>query len=58
MPNAERGAKHVCPDCACKFYDMKAETVACPKCGGTPAPVQLPRRRAHVRKSVNPAFRR
>ena len=58
MITADRGRKHVCPDCACKFYDMKAETPACPKCGGTPIPVKLPRNRAHARKSISPALRR
>ena len=49
MITADRGRKHVCPDCACKFYDMKA---------GTPIPVKLPRNRAHARKSISPALRR
>jgi len=33
MNNAERGAKHSCPDCATKFYDLHRKVVACPKCG-------------------------
>lgn len=58
MANIDRGSKHVCPDCAIKFYDMKVEPAACPKCGGTPNPVQLPRSRVRVRKPATPVFRR
>jgi uncharacterized protein (TIGR02300 family) len=36
MNRSERGRKHVCPECECKYYDLKKEVVACPKCGSKP----------------------
>ena len=35
------GAKHVCADCAGKFYDLGRKDAVCPKCGGKPAGQQL-----------------
>ena len=32
MPKAERGAKHTCPLCGTKFYDMQRQPPTCPKC--------------------------
>jgi hypothetical protein len=36
----DRGVKHVCPDCATKYYDLKKEIVACPRCGAKPRAVR------------------
>ncbi len=36
MNTSDRGTKHVCPDCQCKYYDLRNEVVACPKCGAKP----------------------
>lgn len=38
MDKAERGRKHLCPECGCKYYDMNRKIVACPSCGAKPAP--------------------
>lgn len=34
MTPAQRGTKHLCSDCACKYYDLGKKGAACPKCGG------------------------
>lgn len=53
---AEHGAKHVCSDCAAKFYDLGRKGATCPKCGGRPLVDSLPSsgrpasRRASVRR--------
>ncbi len=36
MNTSDRGLKHVCPECATKYYDLRREVVACPKCGAKP----------------------
>lgn len=41
MNAADRGKKHVCPECAIKYYDLKKSVVACPKCGAKPAPPRV-----------------
>jgi hypothetical protein len=33
MDSADRGAKHTCPECAAKYYDLRLQIDACPKCG-------------------------
>ncbi len=38
MKTSDRGMKHVCPKCATKYYDLRKEVVACPKCGAKPLP--------------------
>ena len=43
MKTSDRGLKHVCPECATKYYDLRKEVVACPKCGAKPRAVKLPR---------------
>ena len=43
MNPMDRGAKHVCPECECKYYDLKGAVVACPKCGAKPLPSKLPK---------------
>lgn len=37
MKKSDYGRKHTCPECTCKYYDLKNKTPACPKCG-TKAP--------------------
>lgn len=53
MNISERGLKHVCSACACKYYDLGRKDARCPKCGGEPIlgalpssgrPVKRPRR--------------
>jgi uncharacterized protein (TIGR02300 family) len=31
----ELGAKHVCPNCGAKYYDLNRSPITCPKCGTT-----------------------
>jgi hypothetical protein len=57
MNISDRGAKHFCPACATRYYDMKQDTVVCPKCGAAPAAPKLPRSRAALRKPVRLTFR-
>ncbi len=36
MKRADRGTKHVCSECATKYYDLKRSKALCPRCGGKP----------------------
>jgi len=36
MNTSDRGLKHACPECATKYYDLRKEVVACPRCGAKP----------------------
>jgi len=46
MNISDRGAKHTCSECSCKYYDLKDKITACPKCGAkTPAPLARGTRR-------------
>ena len=56
MTAVQRGAKHVCSDCACKYYDLGKKGAACPKCGGQPIVQPLPRSGRPVKKSPRKAF--
>ncbi len=33
MAKPEWGAKRICHNCGARFYDMRRESIACPKCG-------------------------
>lgn len=57
MERNERGLKHLCPECDCKYYDMLKAVIACPKCGAKPAPPKLLRSNRPVRTSKTPSFR-
>ncbi len=48
MNTSDRGLKHVCPECATKYYDLRKEVVACPRCGAKPLALK-------VRKAAQPA---
>ena len=43
MTASQRGSKHVCSDCATKYYDLGKKGATCPKCGGKPIVSALPR---------------
>lgn len=43
LPRADWGLKHVCPDCASKYYDLKKAVITCPSCGAAPPPPRVPR---------------
>jgi len=57
MNRSDRGLKHVCTECMIKYYDLKKEVVACPKCGANPPAPRL-RRAAPSRKGGRTAFGR
>ena len=56
MKASQRGAKHICADCACKFYDLGRKDAACPKCGGQPAVHRLQASGRPVKKSSRTTF--
>ena len=35
MSKPEWGTKRTCQSCAAHFYDMRKDTIICPKCGAT-----------------------
>ena len=35
MSKPEWGTKRTCQSCAAHFYDMRKDTIVCPKCGAT-----------------------
>lgn len=43
MEAADRGGRHVCPDCATRYYDLNKAVVACPNCGSKPPAPKLAR---------------
>ncbi len=58
MITADRGRKYLCPSCETKYYDMKKETVTCPKCGTKPPAPKVPRSTRPVKKASGTTFRR
>jgi uncharacterized protein (TIGR02300 family) len=40
VEKSDRGTKHVCAECAAKYYDLQKSTVACPRCGARPLVVK------------------
>ncbi len=51
MNTSDRGLKHVCPECATKYYDLTREVVACPRCGATPLAAIDPKATQPARKT-------
>ncbi|MFP6726932.1 MAG: TIGR02300 family protein [Alphaproteobacteria bacterium] len=49
MSKQEWGAKHLCPGCGAKFYDMGRNPIACPSCD-EPAAIAPPRHSRRSRK--------
>jgi len=43
MQASDRGGRHVCPECATRYYDMKKAKIACPQCGTAPPAPKLMR---------------
>jgi len=58
MTAAQRGSKHVCSDCACKYYDLGKKGATCPKCGGQPTAASLPSSGRSTKTTRRPAMRR
>ena len=51
MITSDRGLKHVCPECATKYYDLKKKVVACPRCGAKPPAAINPKATQPARKT-------
>ena len=51
MNTSDRGLKHVCPECATKYYDPRKEVVACPTCGAKPLVGKVPKTAPPVGKT-------
>jgi uncharacterized protein (TIGR02300 family) len=58
MKASERGSKHICPKCACKYYDLGNETVTCPSCGAKPPVAKLARSVPSAKRSGRSTFGR
>lgn len=56
MKASDRGLKHVCSACACKYYDLGNKGALCPKCGGTAEPDKLQASGRPVKKSRRTMF--
>jgi ssDNA-binding Zn-finger/Zn-ribbon topoisomerase 1 len=50
MNTSDRGLKHVCPECATKYYDLRKEVVTCPRCGADPPAAIDPKTTQPARK--------
>ncbi len=51
MNTSDRGLKHVCPECATKYYDLRKEVVACPRCGAKPPAAINPKAKQPAKKT-------
>ncbi len=51
MSKSDRGLKHVCPECATKYYDLRKEVVACPRCGAKPLAAINPKAKQPAKKT-------
>ena len=59
MNASPRGAKHVCPECESKYYDLNKADPVCPSCGAKPSTERLLKSRpSAARKSAGKAFSR
>ncbi len=58
MNPSDRGLKHVCPECATKYYDLRKEVVACPRCGAKPLAAKVPKAAQPARKTGRTTFGR
>ena len=55
MSKPEWGTKRTCQSCAAHFYDMRKDTIICPKCGATYDPeAVLKSRRGRVVEKLAP----
>ena len=57
MTARQRGSKHLCSECACKYYDLGKKNATCPKCGGQPIGQQLPSSGRQAKKSPRRVFK-
>ena len=58
MNNSDRGLKHICPECASKYYDLGKAIVACPKCGAKPLAAKVPKAGQPAKKTARPTLGR
>jgi uncharacterized protein (TIGR02300 family) len=58
MDRSERGAKHICPECASKYYDLNKKVITCPTCGAKPIVVKVRRVARPVEKAARTKFGR
>ena len=58
MNTLERGMKHICPACEIKYYDLRKDVIACPKCGAKPLPPKLRKTTQQVKKTGRTVFGR
>ncbi len=55
MSKPEWGTKRTCQSCGAHFYDMRKDTIICPKCGATYDPeAVLKSRRGRVVEKLTP----
>ena len=55
MSKPEWGTKRTCQSCGAHFYDLRKDTIVCPKCGTTYAPeAVLKSRRGRVVEKLTP----
>ncbi len=55
MSKPEWGTKRTCQSCGAHFYDMRKDTIVCPKCGATYDPeAVLKSRRGRVVEKLTP----
>jgi len=43
MSTSDHGLKHVCPECATKYYDLRKAVVLCPRCRAKPLVDKVPK---------------
>ena len=56
MNTSDCELKHVCPECASKYYDLRKEIVACPKCGAMPIAAKVLKAVQPVRETGRTTF--
>ncbi len=55
MSKPEWGTKRTCQSCGAHFYDLRKDTIVCPKCGATYDPeAVLKSRRGRVAEKLTP----
>lgn len=55
MTKTDRGQKHLCPECECKYYDLGKKAAVCPRCGAKPPAAKLQSSGRPVRSSRSAA---
>ena len=58
MNPSDYGVKHVCLECATKYYDLNREIVSCPQCGTKPPAIKSRKAAPPARKTGRTTFGR